>query len=339
MITHKKIILGIDSKLLNEIKYEAIETISNIQDVHDCWARNKTPIIDTQSKMYGIVKDVYRDVFYEVSSHCFARLGDFPNFCHNLGVEPGEYMSKKKYDTAKEYCFLCETASATNMEEFNSTCRRSDMVMYESKNFIVKIELGCLIPGMLMICPKKHIMSAAAIEERQMEEYETVMKDVEFILKGIYGFNKDVIFFEHGSAPDGFSSHQRSIVHAHVHVAVGVVFPDKYLEMVCLKPTTMKGLKGKKYLSYQVGTNGKLLAVSDPRVYVQRQYPRQVIAELCGIPNEKSNWRVEPFVDNMEATFKDWYEFIYQNKNFLNERIVKSTKPFIVGYPKNNSTW
>lgn len=337
MITQTQILLGIDSKLLSEVKYEAIESVSNIDDVFACWERNKTPIIDTQSKTYEIIKNFFKDVFNVVPSHCFARSGDFPNFCHNLGVEPGEYMSQKKYDTKKEECFLCDIAKVENFEEFNATCTRSDMVMYESEHFIVKIELGCLILGMVMICPKEHIMSAAAIEESQMEEYETVMKDVEFLLHGIYGFEKDVIFFEHGSAPDGFSSHQRSIVHAHVHVAVDANFPEKYINMVCLKPTTLEDLKGKKYLSYQVGTNGELLAVSDPKVYVQRQFPRQVIAELNGIPNEKSNWRVEPFTENMEKTFEAWYKFIVENESFLSERIVKNTKAFVGGYPRNKS--
>lgn len=339
MITRNKIVLGIDTKLLHEVKYEAIESVSNIRDLESCWARNKTPMVDTQSKMYGIFKDVYRSIFFEVPSHCFAQRGDFPTFCHNLGIEPGEYMSQKKYDTTKEECFLCEIIANKNTEEFNERCHRNDMVMYESANFIVKIEYGCLIPGMVMICPKKHIMSAAAIEDEEMEEYKTVMKDVEFLLHGIYGFEKSVIFFEHGSAPDGFSSHQRSIVHAHVHVAVGIAFTQRYIDMVSLKPTKLENLKGKKYMSYQVGTSGDFLAVSDPNVYVQRQYPRQVIAELVGIPNEKSNWRVEPFICNMEDTFKSWYKFLTENSFALNDRIINNTKCFVVGYPKNTVMW
>jgi hypothetical protein len=109
--------------------------------------------------------------------------------------------------------------------------------------------------------------------------------------------------------------------------------------MVCLKPTTLEKLKGKKYMSYQVGTSGDFLAVSDPNVYVQRQYPRQVIAELVGIPNEKSNWRVEPFIVNMEATFKSWYEFLTNHSFALCDRIVKNTESFVKGYEKNTVSW
>jgi len=40
MITRNKIVLGIDTKLLHEVKYEAIESVSNIRDLESCWGRN-----------------------------------------------------------------------------------------------------------------------------------------------------------------------------------------------------------------------------------------------------------------------------------------------------------
>jgi hypothetical protein len=186
--------------------------------------------------------------------------------------------------------------------------------------------------GMLMINPKKHILSAAAIPDEMLKEYFEVMDDVEFILKLTYG-DDDVIFFEHGSAPDGISSHQRSIVHAHTHVAWGVSFAQKYLDAVCLEPVEdIRSLRGKKYMSYQNGTKGQFIAVSDKRVYVQRQYPRQVIADIIGLDNRLSNWRVEPFDENIAETFADIYNCLTKYKCFLSERIVKNTECFVTGY-------
>ena len=102
--------------------------------------------------------------------------------------------------------------------------------------------------------------------------------------------------------------------------------------MVCLEE--VKGsLRGSKFFSYQEGTAGKLLAVSNPNVYVQRQYPRQVIGLELGIPNEKTNWRKEGFMDNIKETFKDFYTYLKANQNFLCERIVLATEGFVKGYP------
>ena len=75
-----------------------------------------------------------------------------------------------------------------------------------------------------------------------------------------------------------------------------------------------------------------MLAVADPNVYVQRQYPRQVIGLLLGIENEKTNWRKEGFPENVMATYQDIFEYLRDNKDFLAERIVKATEGFVKGY-------
>lgn len=103
--------------------------------------------------------------------------------------------------------------------------------------------------------------------------------------------------------------------------------------MVCLEEVkNIKDLYDTKYFSYQEGTDGKLLAVWDPNVYVQRQYPRQVIGLELGIPNEQTNWRKEAFMENIKETFKDFYLYLRANQNFLCERIVLSTQGFVTGY-------
>ena len=108
--------------------------------------------------------------------------------------------------------------------------------------------------------------------------------------------------------------------------------------MVCLEEIAdIRQLKGAKYFSYQEGFDGKLLAVSDPGVYVQRQYPRQVIGLQLGIPNEKTNWRKEPFDQNMKETFDDVYKFVVSHQKFLTDRIIKATEAFVTGYPMRHS--
>ena len=338
MITERKIVLVVnDEHSMHDINYEAIEKITDASCVPEVWRRNMTPAILRKD-----ADDVMRKFPYLMCPDFIFGPDHFISFCHQNGFECGEYISGKKFDTAKDRCFLCALGKHIDRDDkpigplflFNqSTTQINDIIMYESENFFVKIEYGCLKKGMVMINPKEHIFSASEIPDEQMDEYEEVKRDIEFLLKAMYG-DEPVIFFEHGASPTGFSSHQRSIVHAHTHVAWGITLEEKYQKMVCLHEVKdVRDLKGSKYFSYQEGTDGKLLAVSDPKVYVQRQYPRQVIGLQLGIPNEKTNWRNEGFMENIKETFRDFYAYLKANRQFLSERIVKATEGFMEGYP------
>ena len=335
MITEEQVVLvATTEQQLEELcHYEAIEIIKDEGLVEGVWRRNKTPLIieknlsEDGKRKYPIV---------DVPEYIFGP-EDFISFCHKHGFECGEYCTQEKYDTSKEDCFLCDMANHMGIKGplsiYNQKVKQDwAIIIYESENFQVKIEWGCLKKGMLMICPKQHVLSAANIPKEQIAEYYQVMQDIEFLLKAVYG-DEPVIFFEHGSSPNGLSSHQRSVVHAHTHVAWGVKFPQKYLDMVCLEPVNdIRQLSTTKYFSYQEGTKGQLLAVTNPAVYVQRQYPRQVIGLLLGIENARTNWRKEGFPENVLATYKDIFEYLRDNKDFLAERIVKSTEGFYRGY-------
>jgi diadenosine tetraphosphate (Ap4A) HIT family hydrolase len=334
MITESNYLLVAREETLDDIRFEAIERITDESQILDVWRRNKTPLIVEN----GILPEIDRKYpTLRVPEYIFGP-EDFIAFCHRNKFECGEYVSGNKFDTSKDRCFLCDIANHMDIKGplylYNKTTKlQRDMIIYESEHFFVKIELGCLKKGFLMICPKEHVLSAARIPEENMQEYYQVMKDIEFLLKAVYG-DDTVLFFEHGSAPDGISSHKRSIVHAHTHVVWGIKFDQKYLDMVCLKPVSnIKVSKDKKYFSYQEGTDGKLMLVNDPNVYVQRQYPRQVIGLMLGIENEKTNWRKEEFSDNMTKTFNDIYNFLKASQSFLSDRILKATDGFVKGYP------
>lgn len=338
MITENRVVLVVkDEHTMRDIRYEAIEVITGVSEVLDVWRKNKTPAILERdaSEVICTYPCIMLPKFIFGKEHFIA-------FCHKNGFECGEFVTGYKFDTSKERCFLCsvgnhidKTGTTINpLFIYNQTTPEiNDIILYESEHFFVKIEYGCMKKGMLMICPKEHVLSAARIPSGHMEEYEQVKKDVEFLLKAVYG-DGPVIFFEHGASPTGFTSHERSIVHAHTHVAWGITLEQKYQDMVSLQEVSdIKKLYTKKYFSYQEGTDGKLLAVWDRSVYVQRQYPRQVIGLELGIPNELTNWRKEAFMDNIKETFKDFYAYLKANHEFLCERIALATEGFVEGYP------
>lgn len=336
MLTKRKMVLMVknqNAQLLEKIKYEAVQFIKSESEIEKVWKHNKTPII-LESNLPKTVREKYDCVYV----NAYENDASFVEWCHkDLGIECGEFMSKERYDTSKDACFLCKIAKRTGADStttFNArTPKDDDLVIYETDHIDVKVELGCINPGLLLISPKEHILSCAQIPDEQVEEYLQTIRDVEFILKGALG-DKPVMLFEHGSAPDGFSSHQRSIVHAHLHVAWGVKFTQEYIDMVCLKPTDIKVLADKKYLSYQEGSDGEFLAVYDPDVYVQRQYPRQVMGELLGISNEDTNWRNNSHEENIWFTYDKWLEYLQNNWEILPERIRKATQAFVDGYTK-----
>ena len=342
MITKKRMVLLANGVEVTDLRYEAIEIIADTGEIQSVWKRNKTPLFIKEQTKKNVLKQLEKYEVVEVPEFIFGA-ENFISFCHSNGFECGEPIKDKKFDTSKDRCFLCGIASHMDIKgplaTYNQrTKRESDCIIYESANFFVKIELGCLMPGMVMINPKMHVLSAAQIPDEQFEEYLQVMRDTEFLLKAIYGDDKPVIFFEHGSAPSGISSHERSIVHAHTHVAVGIKFDQKYIDMVSLKPEEdIRAFDRVKYLSYQEGTDGQLYVCADPEVYVQRQYPRQVIGEILGIDSRLTNWRVEPFEQNMTATHRAFYKFLSVNQQFLCPRIVRATEGFLKGYPIRES--
>lgn len=333
MLTEERVLLVGNSQQIERFLFEAIEPIVELSQVEEVWSYNKTPIIMNEFYNSEIEAKKMTDTKILFVPEELNDSDEFIKFCHVNRFECGETIKTQKFDTRKDECFLCRIGNHTeSMEKFNKTTKRkSDLIIYESDNFFVKVELGCLIPGMLMVNPKQHHYSAARLPTEQFEEYFEVLADTELILKKTYG-DLPVIFFEHGSAPTGFSSHAKSIVHAHTHVAIGCKFDEKYLDMVHLRPINhIAELYKSKYLSYQCGTDGQLLAVNDPRVYVQRQYPRQVIGLMNGIPNALTNWRIEPFEENMKSTFNDILRSLRADDYC--QRIVQRTKGFVEGYP------
>ena len=176
----------------------------------------------------------------------------FIEFCHANGIESGEYISGIKYDSNKERCILCELASCKGMNGdmafYNRNVTRPvDCIIYDSRYFYVVPELGALKLGFLMIVPKEHYLSVAQYPPALLKEYQQVCEDLEEILKNTFGA-KIVTFFEHGTAPGGYTSHKKSIVHAHTHVVTDFIMEDKYKEMVQLKTIDDINVNGKRVL-------------------------------------------------------------------------------------------
>ena len=342
MITLCKVILVAKAKEDLEwfCRFEAIEAIEAITDPTKVWARNMTPVYYGNDIKIGETSNL---VFAESDFGKDAK--EFTKFCHSHGFECGEEITGIKYDSSKERCILCELASykglMNSLSFYNEHVEREvDCILYESSHFYVTSELGALKQGYLMVVPKEHILSVAQFPNGYMTEYNQVCKDVETLLLGAYptdslGNPSSVTFMEHGSGPSGITSHKKSIVHAHTHAVVNFRLKPLYQEMVQLKEIdNIQVAKDIHYFSYQESIDGPLKICMDPAIYVQRQFPRQVMADELDMAPGQYNWRKVGFEENIRATLYNIHEFLTKNLNSLPLRIQNRTRGFIEGYPR-----
>lgn len=291
MITRNKVLLITKSTAVAKFvrSFEAVEEINDISQTSRVWENNKTPVILGAANVNCPAIYLPEEGFVDDKA--------FIEFSHENGFECGEMITGIKYDSNQERCILCELASLkgmpTTMETYNRVVDKEvDCIIYSSPHFYVTSELGALKQGYLMIVPKQHILSVAQFYPALMIEYNQVCKDLEYVLKGAYPEASGVTFMEHGSGPSGITSHKKSIVHAHTHVVTDFQLSDHHKRMVKLEPIDDITLANKThYFSYQEGSDGQLMICMDNNVYVQRQFPRQVMAEDLKLAPGQYNWR------------------------------------------------
>lgn len=330
MITKKRVVLITSKQELFLERFEAIKFAHKLADIQYIWSKNKTPVIIKDKFSY---LDVIGYNLVEIPEELIGNINQFIDFCHKNEFECGEYRTGEIFDTNLERCFLCEIAKHKGFEslaKYNQFIDKPvDCIIYESPNFFVVPELGAIKQGYLMIVPKKHILSVAQFPKELMPEYQEVCEDVEKIL--IEAFKgKTVSFMEHGSGPSGKTSHKRSIVHAHTHVVVDFTLENKFKEMIQMKfCKDISIAKDVHYFSYQEGAQGDLLIAMDPEVYVQRQFPRQVMAEELGFAPDQYNWRWYEFYEVIDATLFHLYRMLRLEKE---GRIFDRTRDFVEGF-------
>lgn len=332
MITRNKVLLITKSTAVAKFvrSFEAVEEINDVSQISRVWENNKTPVILGAANVNCPAIYLPEEGFVDDKA--------FIEFSHENGFECGEMITGIKYDSNQERCILCELASLkgmpTTMETYNRVVDKEvDCIIYSSPHFYVTSELGALKQGYLMIVPKQHVLSVAQFNAVLMNEYEQVCQDLEYVLKGAYPEASGVTFMEHGSGPSGITSHKKSIVHAHTHVVTDFQLSGHHKRMVKLEPIDDITLANKThYFSYQEGSDGQLMICMDNNVYVQRQFPRQVMAEDLKLAPGQYNWRKVGFEENVHATL--FHVFNYLKNAELPKRIADRTRGFVLGYAK-----
>ena len=237
-------------------------------------------------------------------------MDDFPKLMDTLNVDVGDHIiddsASVKSDT--DNCMICRIAHGKPI-------RKDEHIIYESKNFFLVPGLGAFYEGYVMLCPKRHIMSFAELNEEEHEEFLQVLDDVRYILKSVYG--QEVFAFECGSGRNGGGKHATSIVHAHLHFAPtdmpvlqcvqkSGIFPG----LIC--PNDLGKYGEYPYMLY-IDQNDDWYISSNPNSYYPRQHPRQVLADYMGLPKGEYNWRTHAHEEQMAVIYDEIASFLRKN--------------------------
>lgn len=250
----------------------------------------------------------------------------FEDIAEKYDIDIGDFIpdGKIKQPTKKD-CILCKIYDGRR----NQNKKPMDMVIYESENFYVCPAKGAMVKGYLMICPKKHILSCAALPKEQQKELRNVIADISFIMKEIYC--DDILMFEHGSGKEGECKHEKSIVHAHLHILpTSIKISEDQRDAISMKEVTFEQLHQYERVPYFLYIEpDQMYITADPDVYIPRQYARQIIAEKLGIKGELWNWRKNDFKSKINDTLMEIAEYLKMNHFRLPIQIRNRTADFL----------
>ncbi len=248
----------------------------------------------------------------------------FANIADSLNCDIGDHKSNSSglsgAPTVKD-CAYCRYLAGFPAD--------NERTVYGSKNFFVLPTIGQFITGYLLVIPYEHVMSNAELDSQRLEEFKTVLQDIEYILKLTYNAS-NVLVWENGSGNGGVGKAKDSIVHSHVHICPSQYTSEKILEVsgFPFETITLESLKDYKehsYLLVRTPDHNVWKINNNPDLYIPRQYVRQLVAEEYGLPGESWNWRTHHFSEKMYQTVEDIRATLLRNWNILPERIKNNT--------------
>lgn len=336
MITRRKAIIIIAGSKKEEVlpilkNHEALVQIAKPSEIQSVWSKNKTPIVDDKDVLkicrnyegniyvFDTDEQDISDVKQEEVSE------EITKFCYDVKIEPGEYKVPNTASLDSADCIFCDIINHPGTTlEYNKSCKFVDMIIYETANFLVVPGLGPLAPGYLMIMPKEHYLSLAQVPDYLMFEYHEIEQDMEEILWQMYKL--PVGFYEHGTGPNGIAGF-KSIVHMHIHVMLNNELKEEYRNMLNMHEISdITQAKDISYFWYKWGSDGQQWIADDPKVYIQRQFHRQVYAEEHNLAKDQFNWRKTSFDDLTKTNVWQLYTFL---KDVTDPRIKSRTRSFV----------
>ena len=176
-------------------------------------------------------------------------------------------------------------------------------VILESKNLAVIPSLGPVAPGHVLLCPKVHLRSFAALSGKHREEAGQVVARLRRLLEDTYG--EPVHLFEHGMVDGGRVV--CTVDHAHLHLvpSAAEVFErlratSQWCEL-SLKAGDCLASCEKEYL-YYCSPEGRALIREIEDEAVESQFFRKLFAGVAG--DSTWDWRAMPAAEAADGIFR-----------------------------------
>lgn len=326
--------------ILKEVNgFKAIDVIDGVataEDINRIFSCNKSVVcrgISSESIFFQLTPIYITGVSEKEST---AQVGNIVNVKHNVilqfmeiasryNIDIGDHISNsnEKEGPSKENCLFCKLLAGKPVHKQAS--------LYETQNFLVVPGSGAFIDGYLMILPKEHIMSCAELSIEARKEMDNVIQDIKLLLRAIYG--KNVLVWENGSGTGGHGKPKTSIVHAHIHAcpcSLDILQTTKLtgITLTQINKDELANYSSDSYL-FVINYDNKWYMCCDKKLYIPRQYVRQLIALEQNISNDLWDWRRYPFWFNVERTGNTFLDYVRNNYNYLPQRIQEATQKFL----------
>jgi ATP adenylyltransferase len=200
-------------------------------------------------------------------------------------------------------CCLCSKLGLQTPDEI------WDQPLLETENFVVIPSLGSLVPGWVLVVPRRHFLCMGALPQDLVAEMDSIKVRAVSTVSAEYG---SVCVFEHG--PSG-ANHQVGcgVDHAHTHIvpvdfdlagAAEAFMPGdvRWHENAAWGDCRKAFLDQSDYLYLEQANRPSLIATHDN---FGNQVFRRAIAAQMGIP-QQFNWREHPRIDVIGDTVRRW---------------------------------
>jgi len=198
---------------------------------------------------------------------------------------------------AEEKCIFCNYDSI------------KEDILLKSDNFFVKVGVGILAPGHVMIIPKEHISCLGELPKQLTKEFISLKDDVFSKIKSNFS---EPIVYEHGM-------YSQSINHAHLHF---VPSKNKFYKLENLIENIFKDLK-----SVQISDIFEIRDIFEREgsyIYLEENNNKCVF-HTKGLPDKKYTFRKEFSRLTGLHGLIEW-ENLPENEKQRNKEWVKTTK-------------
>ena len=180
-----------------------------------------------------------------------------------------------------------------------------DRILFASTNFVVVPTVGSIVPGWLLVVPRKHFLCVGTMADALVHEMVELRRVAANSLCTQFG---PVASFEHGPAEPSMSV-GCGVDHAHLHLVATSVHLLDGARQIARQPlswTPVQGLQAtagyhQRKLSYLYAElpNGESWVGTGPRI--ESQLFRRVIAAASG-RTDAFDWKCHSFEPNVRQT-------------------------------------